>query len=67
MIGLEAGTFTLRQVRQPDFEPPEPEYVYKMDANPRATGADDQHFVQAYVKTAKQTLIPVIGAVCREG
>jgi len=58
MIGLEAGTFTLRQVRQPDFEPPEPEYVYKMDANPRATGADDQHFVQAYVKTAKQTLIP---------
>ena len=48
----------MRDVRQPDFEPPEPEYVYKMDANPRMTGTDDQHFVQAYVKTAKQTLIP---------
>ncbi len=58
IIGLEAGTFTLRQVRQPDFEPPEPEYVYKMDANPRTTSIDDQRFVQAYVKTAKQTLIP---------
>ena len=58
IIGLEAGTITMRDVRQPDFEPPEPEYVYKMDANPRMTGTDDQHFVQAYVKTAKQTLIP---------
>ena len=58
VIGLEAGTITMRDVRQPDFEPPEPEYVYKMDANPRTTSADDQHFVQAYVKTVKQTLIP---------
>ena len=53
ILGLEAGTFTLRQVRQPDFEPPEPEYVYKMEM-----GADDQHVVQAYVKTEQQTLIP---------
>ena len=58
VIGLEAGTITMRDVRQPDFKPPEPEYVYKMDANPRTTSANDRHFVQAYVKTAKQTLIP---------
>ena len=28
-----------------------------MDANPRTTGADDQCFVQAYVKTTEQSLM----------
>ncbi|MDE7244255.1 MAG: ssDNA-binding domain-containing protein, partial [Oscillospiraceae bacterium] len=40
---------------------PEQKYVYKMDTNTLKVGADDQHFIQAYEKTGKQTLIP--GAV----
>ncbi len=61
VAGLEAGTFTLRDMRQPDFEPPSPpgqRYVYKMDVNPRMVNADDQHFIQEYEKTDKETLIP---------
>ncbi len=34
------------------------EYVYKMEANPRAVGAIDQQFIQAYERTAKGTLKP---------
>ena len=58
VAGLEAGTITMRQIRQPDFEPPEPKYVYKMEANLRTAGADDRHFIQAYEQTSKGTLIP---------
>ncbi|MDE7262248.1 MAG: hypothetical protein K2N78_09360 [Oscillospiraceae bacterium] len=61
VAGLGQGTLTLRQVRQPDFEPPaalEPKYIYKMDANPHMVGADDQHFIQAYERTERDTLIP---------
>mgnify|MGYP001072863518 CR=1 FL=1 len=48
VAGLEAGTFTLRDMRQPDFEPPSPpgqRYVYKMDVNPRMVNADDYRYV----------------------
>lgn len=58
---LEAGTITMRDVRQPDFEPPNPpeqRYVYKMDVNLRMVNADDQHFIQEYERTEKGTLIP---------
>ena len=32
--------------------------VFKMEANPRATGLNDRHFIQAYEPTEEATLIP---------
>ncbi|MDE7246047.1 MAG: DUF4316 domain-containing protein [Oscillospiraceae bacterium] len=61
LAGLEAGTITFRQMRQPGFEPPvapEQKYVYKMDTDTLKVNADDQHFIQAYEMTEEQTLIP---------
>lgn len=54
VAGLEAGTITLRDVRQPDFEPPaapEQRYIYKMDANPDLpVNGEDQHYIEIYEK-----------------
>ena len=62
IAGLEAGTLTLRQVRQPGFEPPavpeRPEYEYKMEVNAGAGGRGDTHFIQAYEKTENAKLLP---------
>ena len=71
VAGLEAGTLTLRQVRQPDFEPPaapeqkdepvkssEPEYVYKMEVKTGAENTEYTHFIQAYEKMENGKLKP---------
>ena len=57
VAGLEAGTITMRDVRQPDFEPPSPpeqKYVYEL----KATGISGQSFIEVQERTEQGTLLP---------
>ena len=57
VAGLDAGTITMRDVRQPDFEPPAPpeqKYVYEL----KATGISGQSFIEVQERTEQGTLLP---------
>ena len=57
VAGLEAGTITMQDVRQPDFEPPslpEQKYVYEL----KATGIAGQSFIEVQERTEQGTLLP---------